>query len=312
MFTSIIVVAWMLLLGVTFDSCVADSWHYPTPGPDGSIGQPEHWGGSCDVGKRQSPIEINHKAAVKGTYPDFFFVNYDVPLTNASLVNTGHTVQIMLGDSSTSIYGGGLREKYILEQLHFHWSSEHTIDDTRYALEMHLVHHSSKYNSVAEASTTKAGVAVLAVLFHVSEKSNDAIETILNSTDPVKEKVDDQVQLVEELELNKLLPKNRKVYFRYDGSLTTPVCAESVVWTVFPESLPISLAQVEDFKTIRDSDNEVLILNYRPVQPLNARVLVHVSDTEFVESGSVHIRYSISALVICALLSNVIFNFSCR
>ncbi|XP_058444998.1 putative carbonic anhydrase 3 [Malaya genurostris] len=288
MFNDIVVVLLrILLLGVSLSACLADSWRYPTPGPDGTIGEPEDWGENCDFGKRQSPIDITYKAAVKGSYSEFIFQNYDKPLVNASLVNTGHTIQINLDDASTSIYGGGLRSKYFLEQLHFHWNSEHTIDGTRYALELHLVHHHSKFNSVAEAATTKAGVAVVAVLFHVNEHSNLVLSTILNATEEIKSKINERVQLRDETSLEELLPKNRSVYFRYEGSLTTPVCAESVVWTVFPESLPLSLAQLEEFKTVHDLDDNEMLLNYRPVQALNARVLVLVSDADIpVDSGA--------------------------
>ena len=36
----------------------------------------------------------------------------------------------------------------------------------------------------------------------------------------------------------------RDEFFRYSGSLTTPACYESVVWTVFNKPLKISQAQV--------------------------------------------------------------------
>lgn len=300
----------LVLLGLALARCGADTWHYPKPGPDGTVGQPEHWGGSCDTGRRQSPIDVNYKAAVKGAYPEFVFVNYDQPLRNASLVNNGHTIQVNVDEVSASIYGGGLRSKYILEQFHFHWSSEHTVSDQRYALEVHLVHRSSKYATIAEASAEKAGIAVLAVLFHVDEQPSEVIKTILDVTASVKDKINEYVRFTGNIQLNNLLPKSRTEYFRYEGSLTTPLCAESVVWTVFPESLPISLAQLEEFKTIRDGEHEALVLNYRPVQPLNARVLVWVADTErTVDNGTVR-RSSIHALTaIGGLLLSIVISY---
>lgn len=43
-----------------------------------------------------------------------------------------------------------------------------------------------------------------------------------------------------------LLPEEEKLrrYFRYLGSLTTPSCAETVVWTVFEEPILLHKSQV--------------------------------------------------------------------
>ena len=41
-----------------------------------------------------------------------------------------------------------------------------------------------------------------------------------------------------------LLPKDRTTFFRYEGSLTTPGCEESVIWSVLTEKLPVSESQV--------------------------------------------------------------------
>ena len=44
--------------------------------------------------------------------------------------------------------------------------------------------------------------------------------------------------------LDGLLPSNKADYYRYNGSLTTAPCYQSVIWTVFKEPIAISDYQV--------------------------------------------------------------------
>lgn len=44
--------------------------------------------------------------------------------------------------------------------------------------------------------------------------------------------------------VRELLPARLDEYYRYDGSLTTPPCFPSVLWTVFRNPVSISLRQV--------------------------------------------------------------------
>ena len=41
-----------------------------------------------------------------------------------------------------------------------------------------------------------------------------------------------------------MLPNDLTKFFRYPGSLTTPLCQESVTWTVFKDPVMISQYQV--------------------------------------------------------------------
>lgn len=279
---------WLIMLIAMFGTAAirADEWHYPTPAPNGVINDPEQWGGQCDTGRRQSPIDLTFQAAVKGDFSPFLFSNYMSPIRNAQLTNTGHSVQIDNADPSVTLYGGGLPGKFILDQMHFHWGSEHTINNVRYGLELHLVHHDSRYGSLAEAAAVKNAVAVVGVLFHVSNQDNTHLDVLLETSNDIRDAAGKSAPLKGKLSPHNLLPKNRTSYFRYEGSLTTPTCAESVIWTVFTESLPVSLEQVELFKTIHDPTGHELVINYRSLQPLNARALVYTTDMDYSGSGS--------------------------
>jgi carbonic anhydrase len=62
-------------------------------------------------------------------------------------------------------------------------------------------------------------------------------------------------------------------YYRYDGSLTTPPCYESVVWSVVQEPIKLSLQQLQAFKILHNEKNKLLENVYRTIQPLGSRKL---------------------------------------
>lgn len=64
-----------------------------------------------------------------------------------------------------------------------------------------------------------------------------------------------------------LLPPDPR-YFRFEGSLTTPPCSEGVRWLVLENPVSVSRAQVEQFAAVLPGPNN------RPVQPLNARIVL--------------------------------------
>lgn len=107
-----------------------------------------------------------------------------------------------------------------------------------------MVHHEKRFESITKAAVEKNGVAVLGILFHVSANPNPVIENFLYNAGTVFEEAGKNQTYNEKLLLLDLLPKNKNSYFRYEGSLTTPACGEAVVWTVFEESIAISLDQV--------------------------------------------------------------------
>ncbi len=62
-------------------------------------------------------------------------------------------------------------------------------------------------------------------------------------------------------------------FYRYDGSLTTPNCYESVIWSVLQEPLQLSYNQLRAFQSLHDEKRKLMKNTYRPVQSLGRRKL---------------------------------------
>ncbi|XP_013777310.1 carbonic anhydrase 1-like [Limulus polyphemus] len=270
-----ILVLSLLLFGVTTYAAQHEWGYHGESGPD-------HWSaasGICELNK-QSPINIEKKKAkMNSQLGKISFMGYDRPLQGATIKNNGHTAQLDIkGDERPTIKAGGLGNMYKFLQLHFHWGksddrgSEHTVNGKRYPLEMHLVHYNSKYDP-SDAINHNDGLAVLGVLFTVSDDDNPNFSTIIDKLSNIQYK-DSKVNLDKELKLESLLP-NTFPYFRYSGSLTTPPCSEVVTWTVFADTVHISRSQLEQFRNMKEGmankDSMSLVDNFRPIQALNQR-----------------------------------------
>jgi carbonic anhydrase len=210
-------------------SAVAPHWDYETHGPS-------CWGGfaqECQKGHLQSPIDIKSKIHknVKGSL--VLKMNEDVHST-ADVVDNGHAIQVNVNNGGSLILDG---TEYKLLQFHFHGHSEHTIDGKRYALEGHLVHRSADGH-----------LAVVGVMFNEG-KNNPVLDNVLGGIGR-SIRIDPQ----------DLLPSDKKHYYHYVGSLTTPPCTEGVHWYILKKPATASKNQI---KTMRSYYPD----NYRPVQP---------------------------------------------
>ena len=118
------------------DSALDVLWEY-----EGDRG-PVQWGSldqafsTCADGSEQSPIDL-----AKAAEGDFPAVEFDYGPRLATVVNTGHTIQVSV-DRGGGITLGGTR--YDLLQFHFHHGSEHTLGGVRLPMELHLVHRSAR------------------------------------------------------------------------------------------------------------------------------------------------------------------------
>uniref|UniRef100_A0A1I8PYW9 Carbonic anhydrase n=1 Tax=Stomoxys calcitrans TaxID=35570 RepID=A0A1I8PYW9_STOCA len=245
------------------------------------------WGGICDTGSRQSPINLSLRGAIKGVYEKLEGDNYDKTIKEASMVNTGHSVQLADFDVKLELEGGPLKEDYVLEQIHFHWWSEHTIENIRYPFEMHMVHRNTKYPNMTIATQNKDGLAVLGVLYHASMERNRVIDDILVDFVPImsSDQINKPIKTKTNFKITELFPAIRS-YITYEGSLTTPSCNEAVTWLVVAETFPIAIDQVNAFKALEYESGKTLDNNYRNIQKTNNRAIVIVANDEYSGSGS--------------------------
>ncbi|CAF98333.1 unnamed protein product, partial [Tetraodon nigroviridis] len=227
-----------------FSAVSGAKWTYVGP-----AGQ-DHWEDNYPYcgGAFQSPINImSDLMRFDPTLRPVDVRNYNLsPNEQLTLGNNGHSAQISL---PSKMYLLGLHHRYSAAQLHFHWGSssspagsEHMVNNKQYAAEMHIVHfNSDKYSSISMAVDKSDGLAVLGVLIEVGE-FNPAFEQFLKFIIGIKYK--DEKVPVPGFNIRSLLPAQLDEYYRYDGSLTTPPCYPSVLWTVFRNPVTISYQQV--------------------------------------------------------------------
>jgi carbonic anhydrase len=211
---------------------------------------PEHWGelapafSACSAGKNQSPVNLT--GMVEGDLPGIE-VNYQTGGTE--VLNNGHTIQVNYAPGSTINVAD---HEFELKQFHFHSPSETTIGGRSYPLEGHFVHADKDGN-----------LAVIAVMFKEGETNAELEKAWAQMPGNAGEK---QV-LSSPVNANTLLPSSYD-YYRFNGSLTTPPCSEGVWWLVMKQSETASKEQIERFAhTMHHANN-------RPVQPINARLIV--------------------------------------
>ncbi|XP_070762423.1 carbonic anhydrase 4b [Enoplosus armatus] len=239
---------------------------------------PDVWGlvsQHCS-GRAQSPVNIvTRRVLLDERLTPFHFIGYQDTF-HGRLINNGHTAELDL-PSSMRIKGGNLAVPYKAYQLHLHWGkdggpgSEHTIDGEQFPMEMHIVHIKEEYDSLSQAVRDRTGVAVLGFVFQESESANKKFDPLINALKYITQPANSVTLRGVSLEMFIPPQKNMTKYFRYDGSLTTPNCAEAVVWSLFESTIPLSRKQLAAFSQLQFPDRKQMVKTYRPVQPLNGR-----------------------------------------
>ncbi|XP_020363622.1 carbonic anhydrase 4 isoform X1 [Oncorhynchus kisutch] len=264
---------------------------------------PDGWttvAGACG-GKAQSPINIvTRRTLPDGRLTPFTFAGYQEAF-HSLITNNGRTVHVDL-PATAKVQGGDLAVPYKAIQLHLHLGkdggpgSEHTIDGERYPMELHIVNIKEEYNSLDEALKDLTGVGVLGFFYEQSGSSNKKYDSIINALNSIN--MPSSNTTLSDVSLDMFIPSqsNMTSYFRYQGSLTTPPCEEAVVWTVFKNTIPLSRQQLDAFSRLQFADGKPMVGTYRPVQPLNGRLVYRSGSQVILVSTWLLITSVISAI----------------
>ncbi len=212
---------------------------------------PEHWGDlspqfeMCKKGVNQSPVDL--AGMVEAELSPLQVAYQPTPL---DVINNGHTIKAITTNNSTITLEG---HTYKLLQVHFHTPSENHINGKSFPMEAHFVH------------ADEAGNLAVVALMYTEGQANPSLLPIW---DKMPAKTGMTVKSADTtLDTDAMLPANRD-YYRFNGSLTTPPCSEGVVWLMMKEAAVASKEQVAKFHATFGQDTN------RPVQPLNARVVL--------------------------------------
>lgn len=212
------------------------------------LGAPENWAklpgnALCGNGKRQSPIDIRG-----GIRVDLEQIVFDYRPSLFRITDTGHTVQVDVGEGN---HIGVLGRNWQLTHIQFRRPAEERVNGKTYEMSAQLVHRDYANN-----------LAIVSVLLERGAE-HPVIQRLWNhmpldtglSVEPPNVTVD----------LAKLLPERRE-YYTYMGSLTTPPCTENVLWMVFKEPVMVSPEQIGIFARLYPH-------NARPAQPTHDRLI---------------------------------------
>jgi len=214
----------------------------------GGEGGPENWGSLksdnrlCSFGQRQSPIDIRD-----GIKVELEPIQFDYRATQFRVIDNGHTVQVNLEPGNSIVIGG---RRYDLLQFHFHRPSEERINSRQFDMVAHLVH-----------KDVQGRLAVVAVLMEQGP-SHPMVQLVWNSL-PLEKNTEQYAPVM--LDMTRMLPERRE-YYTYMGSLTTPPCSEGVLWLVMKQPASMSPEQIGIFSRLYP-------MNARPIQSTAGRLI---------------------------------------
>lgn len=212
---------------------------------EGPLG-PSHWPGVCATGLMQSPVDIKMERAEKLPINNLRFLYKPADLDVVNDCNR-YRILVRFPDNDWLMVG---KKPYFLSELHFRAPGENAVGGKRPSMSVQLVHLS------AESRFLIVEVPV------ITGRENPAMKTLLEHVPaPGKEIKAGTVKI----DAAGFLPADRNFY-RFPGSLTTPICNEGAMWYVMKNSIEFSEAQVGEYlKYYHNTARTLQPLHGRPV-----------------------------------------------
>nr|CAD2187712.1 unnamed protein product [Meloidogyne enterolobii] len=176
-------------------------------------------------------------------------------------------------------------QQFQLEQILFHWGTEpmngslHTIAGVGYAGEIHIVHRNIKFPNMTEAlkHPEEQGTLFIAVFLNETHDDNPTLNPLINVLSHIKY-AGTECSLSEGFKASQLVPLEKsKEFWFYEGSEAVEPFRETVQWLICRSAISISSNQLEKLRELRKSrqedEVEQPLLNNRPLQPANSRLI---------------------------------------
>lgn len=209
---------------------------------------PSHWEGVCNSGRMQAPIDITNSEKVP--IPPLPPLEFSYKPADLDLVNDCNKYEIKARFPPNQ-WLKVARKPYRLSEIAFHEPGENAVNGQRPPMAIDLVHLSPESTFLVIEVPVVVG------------KENPVIKTLWEHIPGGgKERVSEGVKI----NAMDLLPADHGFY-RFPGSLTTPICNEGVQWYLMKNPIEMSEAQIAEYKKYYPN-------TARPLQPLNNRPVV--------------------------------------
>ena len=236
--------------------------------------------GSQCGGDRQSPINIMTRGVEESAILGLEALNmreWDTSV-DGEWENTGHSLKFTPNAGAVTTTTTTYLGEYELLQFHFHWGtndtqgSEHQVNGNKYSGELHFVH---QITDSRISDTSCYYYTVVGVLLEADERI--ALEGIWQTLTNTIPEYDEPAVPITNINYLDLLPDDLSYYY-YNGSLTTPLCNETVQWVLLQQSLSVPAAFFEKLRTTV-VENDTLTHNFRDIQDLNGRTVYQYTDS---------------------------------